>query len=154
MEYELKRVEVDDPAVEPLVTSLRDEIDTRGAHADESADEFRKPVAEAVRGDAEILVAYAGEVAIGIVALRNLGPGIGEVKRMYVVPAHRGAGAGRLLLQELERRARRRGLETLRLDTHDRLGEAEGLYRSMGYREVPDYNGNPTANRWFEKSLA
>ena len=28
-----------------------------------------------------------------------------------------------------------------------------GLYRAAGYREVPDYNGNPYAAHWFEKTL-
>jgi hypothetical protein len=42
-----------------LVTALRDEVDARRAHADESAAELRKPVAEAVKGDGDILVAYA-----------------------------------------------------------------------------------------------
>ncbi len=41
----------------------------------------------------------------------------------------------------------------LRLDTHERLGDADSLYRALGYREIEDYKGNPSANRWFEKSL-
>jgi hypothetical protein len=27
------------------------------------------------------------------------------------------------------------------------------LYRSAGYHEIPDYNGNPSASHWFEKFL-
>jgi hypothetical protein len=42
----------------------------------------------------------------------------------------------------------------VRLDTHDRLTEANLLYRSTGYREIDDYDGNPRANRWYEKLLA
>jgi Acetyltransferase (GNAT) family len=68
--------------------------------------------------------------------------------------AHRGAGVARELLEALEKRARERGLDAVRLDTHERLTEANGLYRSMGYREIDDYNGNPSANRRFEKVLA
>jgi hypothetical protein len=40
------------------------------------------------------------------------------------------------------------------LDTHDRMAEADGLYRYAGYREIGDYNSNPSANRWFDKALA
>jgi hypothetical protein len=31
--------------------------------------------------------------------------------------------------------------------------EANRLYRSSGYLEIDDYNGNPRANRWFGKRL-
>jgi GNAT superfamily N-acetyltransferase len=154
MEHELRAVTADDPAVDALVTALRDEVDARRAHADESAGELRRPVAEAVKGDGLILVAYAGREPVGIAALRALDSSTGEIKRMYVDPAHRGDGVGRLLLAELERRARERGFDAVRLDTHDRLSEANGLYRAMGYRRIDDYNGNPSANRWFEKPLA
>ena len=27
------------------------------------------------------------------------------------------------------------------------------MYRGAGYLEIPDYNGNPRSNRWFQKSL-
>jgi hypothetical protein len=33
------------------------------------------------------------------------------------------------------------------------MPEAQALYRSSGYREVDDYNGNPWAAVWFEKRL-
>jgi GNAT superfamily N-acetyltransferase len=154
MELEIREVSPVDPVVVRLVEALRDEVDARQAHANESAGELRKPVAEAIKGDGVIIVAYAGAEPVGIGALRNLGPGVGEIKRMYVVPAHRGAGVGRLLLNDLERRARERGLDAVRLDTHDRLSEANGLYEAVGYRRIGDYNGNPSANRWFEKPLA
>jgi GNAT superfamily N-acetyltransferase len=154
VEYELRAVTPEDPAVELLVTALRDEVDARRAHADESAGELRRPVAEAVKGDGLILVAFAGREPVGIGALRRIDRRTGEIKRMYVVPEHRGAGVARKLLAELERDARERGFDAVRLDTHDRLSEANGLYRSLGYRRIPDYNGNPSANRWFEKPLA
>ena len=28
------------------------------------------------------------------------------------------------------------------------------MYRAAGYREIPDYNSNPHADRWYEKCLA
>lgn len=65
-----------------------------------------------------------------------------------------GAPVAKELLEALEKRARERGLDAVRLDTHERLTETNGLYGSMGYREIDDYNGNASANRWFEKVLA
>jgi ribosomal protein S18 acetylase RimI-like enzyme len=154
VEYDVRTVGADDPAVQVLVGALRDEVDARGAHANESAGELRRPVAEAVQDDGVILVAYARAEPVGIGALRVMDARTGEIKRMYVLPEHRGAGVGRRLLGELESHARDRGLEAVRLDTHHRLSEAAGLYWSMGYREIADYNGNPSADLWFEKPLA
>lgn len=73
---------------------------------------------------------------------------------MYVAPANRGSGVATRLLEELENRARVHGFELVMLDTRDRLAEAIRIYRAAGYREIPDYNGNPPVNRWFEKRLA
>jgi ribosomal protein S18 acetylase RimI-like enzyme len=152
MDVELKEVEPDDPAAVALVEAARVEIVARGA--DDSGGKPRKPVAEVMRTDLDIVVAYDREEPVGVAALRTFGPGIGEIRRIYVAPAYRGAGVARRLLAELERRAREHGFEAVRLDTHDRLTEANRLYRSAGYREIPDYNGNPRVNRWFEKLLA
>jgi GNAT superfamily N-acetyltransferase len=151
---ELRAVQSDDPAALTLLTAARAEIDARQANEELSGVSTRRPVAEAMNDDREILVAYAGGLPVGLAALRTFGPGIGEIKRMYVDPAYRGAGVARRLLQSLEQRAREYGFELVRLDTHDRLTEANRLYRASGYREIDDYNGNPRANRWFEKSLA
>jgi DNA-binding MarR family transcriptional regulator/GNAT superfamily N-acetyltransferase len=99
------------------------------------------------------LVVRCGGRPRGCGALRTLAPGIGEVKRMWIHPELRGRGAGRQLLQAIERHAKRLGLATLRLDTSRHLPEAIGLYRSAGYREIPAYNDNRYAAHWFEKSI-
>lgn len=91
--------------------------------------------------------------AVGCGALRTLERRVGEIKRMWVRPDVRGLGVGRRLLAHLERLARERALSVVRLDTHESLAEALQLYRSAGYREIPPYNDNPYAQRWFEKRL-
>lgn len=57
------------------------------------------------------------------------------------------------LLRELEEIAWRRECRAVRLDTSAYLTGAVRLYRAAGYREVPDYNANPKADLWFERSL-
>lgn len=99
-----------------------------------------------------LLVLAEGEPA-GIGGVRFLDGEAAEVKSMYVSPAFRGRGIARALLAELERIAAEHGCRRVRLDTSDYLTEAVALYRSAGYREVSDYNGNAKANLWFERQL-
>jgi putative acetyltransferase len=100
MEFEVRSVGPDDPAALELIAAGRDEIDARQANA-ESGTSTRRPVAEAMKDDREILVAYAGEEPIGLVSLRACGPGIGEIKRMYVRPTYRGAGVAKRSVREV-----------------------------------------------------
>ena len=151
MEIDLRRTAPDDPAALTFASALRDEVEARGA--DNAAARPRKPLEEAVLADIETLVAYADGRPVGTGAIRPYGAEIAEIKRMYVDPSFRGAGVANRLLEALEERARAHGYEAIRLDTHDRLVEANRLYRSRGYREIPDYNSNPRSNRWYEKRL-
>src|SRR5204863_9095884 len=76
-----------------------------------------------------------------------------EIKRMYVLPEARGRGAARALLGALEDAARDLGYTRVRLDTGRDQPHARALYESTGYREIPDYNGNPYATYWAEREL-
>jgi GNAT superfamily N-acetyltransferase len=104
-------------------------------------------------GGAFVLL-WEGTEPVACGGLRTLGPGLGEVKRMYVVPAARRRGHARRLLGALETAAREIGLERVRLDTNAQQPEALELYEACGYAEIPDYNGSPTATHWFEKRLS
>ena len=85
--------------------------------------------------------------------LKRLGDDAVELKRMYVVPEARGRGLARELLLALEDAARELGYATARLDTGPKQPHAERLYRSAGYAEIGNFNDNPEASYWGEKSL-
>ncbi len=95
------------------------------------------------------------DVGCGGIRRVDLGDGIVtfEVKHLWLQPPARGSGAGRALLQELERRAVALGAERLVLDTNASLAAAGGLYRASGYVETAPYNDNANATTWYEKSL-
>lgn len=96
---------------------------------------------------------YEGERPVAGGGIKRLAEGLGEVKRMYVVPDRRGRGLARALLTELEALARDLGYERLRLDTGAEQPHARALYESAGYLEIDDYNSNPLATYWGEKRL-
>jgi ribosomal protein S18 acetylase RimI-like enzyme len=95
----------------------------------------------------------AGQV-VGTAAVRRLGSGLGELKRMWIRPSCQGLGLGRRLMERCLDEARRLGFQRVRLDTQRRMAAARGLYKSYGFREVPDYNSNPRAEVWMEVTLS
>jgi ribosomal protein S18 acetylase RimI-like enzyme len=73
---------------------------------------------------------------IGCVALEPTGDGIFELSKMAVLPAERGRGTGRRLLDAAIARARALGGSSLFLGSNRRLAPAVGLYESAGFRHV------------------
>jgi GNAT superfamily N-acetyltransferase len=90
-----------------------------------------------------ILVAeQEGEIA-ACAALRDIGDGIAEIKRLYVRPAYRRRGLARTMTRQLLDRAEEIGYRRVRLDTLLRLPGPVDLYAGMGFREIPAYGFNP-----------
>jgi GNAT superfamily N-acetyltransferase len=100
------------------------------------------------------LIGWRGDEAVACGGVRLLSPDVAEVKRMYVDPSARGGGLARRLVARLEAEALALGAQFVRLDTGRDMAPAVALYRSCGYREVEDYNGNPDAGWWFEKPIS
>jgi DNA-binding MarR family transcriptional regulator/GNAT superfamily N-acetyltransferase len=99
------------------------------------------------------VVVYLRGEPIGCGAVKHHPGGVTDIKRMWVAESARGVGLGRRLLEHLEGIARERGSHEARLETGEVLGEAIALYESAGYDEVPPFNDEPFADRWFAKRL-
>lgn len=152
-QWTLERRSLDDPVVAGMVAEYTAELGTVMPGYDPSRaappalEDFRWP-------NGTFVVVLEGSEAVGCGALRRLSETAGELRRMWVRPAWRGRGVGRLLLEALEQVAREMGLVELCLDTNRVLSAAEALYRSSGYVEVADYNGNEFADCWMKKVLS
>jgi len=79
------------------------------------------------------LLAYAGDVVVGGVLYEPREGGM-YVGRLAVLPAYRGLGIGRQLLEAVELRARARGLLALELGVRVQLTSNQAFFQSMGYR--------------------
>jgi Acetyltransferase (GNAT) family. len=90
-----------------------------------------------------LLLAKVDGQPMGVVALRDLGDGICEMKRLFVDPRARGLKLGRKLAEAILAEGRRLGYRAMRLDTLQRMAEANRLYDSLGFRDIPPYIHNP-----------
>jgi GNAT superfamily N-acetyltransferase len=123
-------------------------------YEDEDGSGNFKPEDATVPGSG-FVVGWIGDEAIACGAFRPLEPGVAEIKRMFVAPAHRGRGHSRRLLTELERLARLAGYTSARLETGVLQPAAISLYDSSGYRRIPCYGIYADCRRsvCFEKTL-
>ena len=128
-----------------LATRFPDGFDAGGALNDASS-MFNPP------SGLFVLASLEGAI-VGCGAIRFLDDNTGEIKRMWVSPAARGAGVGRRLLHELETLIANTGRRCAVLDTNASLTEAIAMYTSRGYQSIPPYNNNAYAELWFEKTL-
>jgi ribosomal protein S18 acetylase RimI-like enzyme len=75
-----------------------------------------------------------------------------EMKRLYVRPAFRHFGLGRMLAQALLDRGVQAGYSAMLLDTLDDMEAARGLYATLGFEEIPPYYFNPIAGAHYLKA--
>lgn len=100
------------------------------------------------------VVATSDGAPVACGGVQRIAAGVGEIKRMWVDDAWRGAGLGSRMLRRLEASTLALGYDVVRLDTNLVLGEAIAMYERAGYREISRYNTNPYAQAFFEKRLS
>jgi len=133
----VRLVECDSPDFAFLVSAFEAELEDRYPGISEDAPPLVSDMLVSV-------VAYRGDAPVGCGALRELEPGVGEIKRMFVLPEARGLGAARRMLAVLEAQGRALGYSTVRLGSGVRQPEALALYESSGYCRMPlfgEYEG-------------
>lgn len=96
-----------------------------------------------------LLLAHRGAEALGCVALRPLGDGACEMKRLYVRPAARGEQLGRRLAERICQEAREAGYSRICLDTLPSMAAAQRIYADLGFREIEPYVFNPVTGARF-----
>ena len=94
-----------------------------------------------------LVLALVDGIAAGCCALRPLVASdhlnACEMKRLYVRPAFRGFGLGRLLVERIMTLAQVAGYASMLLDTLNDMETARALYQEAGFVEVAPYYHNP-----------
>lgn len=124
-----------DPRVAPLMAALTAELAEGGYAPDQT---FGYSLDQLEAAGVHLVGASTGGRLVGVAGV-ELADGAGELKRFYVVPAHRGAGVADALLAALIEHAAARGATVLRLETGDRQHAAIRFYHRHGFAPVPRF---------------
>ena len=105
--------------------------------------------------DGRLLLAKDDDQIAGCVAMRKIRPGVCEMKRLFVRPAYRSTGLGRVLVNAIIAEARKLGYTHMRLDTlPGRMDKAIALYRSIGFVDIEPYYTSVESAKFMELELA
>jgi|HubBroStandDraft_1064217.scaffolds.fasta_scaffold417191_2 GNAT superfamily N-acetyltransferase len=97
----------------------------------------------------EILLAFEKEEPTACLALREMEARVGDLKRLYVRPDHRGPVFGRRFTKALLARARELGYERVRVDTLATMYAAIEFYQEAGFTPIPGYWPHPVRGALF-----
>lgn len=156
------------PAIELLVPAAQAQFDDTRAIFREYAtqlgvdlcfqgfeEELARLPGEYAQPDGALLLAFVDGALAGCGAFRSLQDvdyaNACEMKRLYVRPAYRRFGLGRLLARQLMDRAIEAGYSTMLLDTLDDMEAARNLYETLGFEEIPPYYFNPIPGAHYLK---
>jgi ribosomal protein S18 acetylase RimI-like enzyme len=90
---------------------------------------------------------------VGCGSLRQVGPKIGQIRRLWVNQVMRGRGIGRRLLSALEGAGAVAGFEFIRLEVYEALSQAILLFETSGYVHVEPFEESPPDLRAYQKQL-
>nr|WP_299852117.1 GNAT family N-acetyltransferase [Sphingomonas bacterium] len=141
-------------AIRALFQAYADGLAVDLAYQDFAAELAGLPGKYAAPHGALLLARDVGGQALGCVALRPLGDGLCEMKRLYVAPPARGTGLGAALMRAIIAAARDRDYRAMRLDTLADMAAAQAMYAAAGFHPIaPYYAGAAPGTIFLELTL-
>ena len=86
-----------------------------------------------------VVLVFKNDNVIGCGAIKPFENKSMEIKRMYMLPKHRGFGYASLILKELEQWAKELQYDSCILETGIQQPEAISLYKKNKYERIPNY---------------
>jgi len=130
----LHRTTAADPHFIQLVQLLDNDLAMRDGEDHSFYDQFNKIIYIN-----HAVVLYCDEIPVGCGAIKPFDTQSAEVKRMYILPAHRGSGLAGQILAKLEQWAAEVGYTQCILETGKKQPEAIALYKKNGYEVTANY---------------
>jgi len=152
-DLQIRRATSDDaPVFGRMLQAFNDEFESESPDADSIA---RRAVPLLERGEIDVLFVGAGPD--GFAQIRFLdslySDGFGVwLEELYVVPAKRGTGLGRALLDAAMALSRERGADHMSLTTSVDDTAARALYEQNGFTNQEDVPGGPSM-LYYERAL-
>jgi GNAT superfamily N-acetyltransferase len=87
----------------------------------------------------DVFIIYDEGLPVGCASFKYYDEGIAEVKRVFVRKDYQGRGLSKLLMAQVERKARELNYRSMILETGKPLKSAIGLYTSLGYSVIENY---------------
>jgi putative acetyltransferase len=125
-----------DPEVRALLEALTAELGSAGYSSDQT---FGYSAEQLEQNQVHLVAARVGDLFVGVAGLEVQGEGVGELKRFFVQPEHRGTGVADALMAALLDHARARRVRLLRLETGDKQEAAQAFYLRHGFLQVPRF---------------
>lgn len=132
----VERATIEHPDAAQLILELNADI---LATQEEGTHFFSLHADDVAPGRGAFFVLRLDGEAAGCGAVRVIGPGEAELKRMYVRPAHRNRKLGAVLVDALESEARSLGVHRLVLETAVYLEAAVAVYTRAGFVPIPPF---------------
>ena len=130
---EVAPVDAGDPQVLALLGALTAELALSGYTAEQT---FGYSSQQLDRAGVHLVCARVAGQLVGIGGVELQDGGVGELKRFFVVPEHRGSGVADAVLSGLLDYSIARDRNVLRLETGDRQRAAMAFYRRHGFTDI------------------
>ena len=134
----------------PQVQVLLAELDAYLASLYDPEDIYALDLASLMEPSVTFLGAWHEDTLVACGAVRLMpaevqtdGRPYGEIKRMFVSPARRGARIGARLLEQLEATLKAQGIDRALMETGEELAQATRMYRAAGYVERKEFGEYP-----------
>lgn len=150
----------DDEQIAAIIRQVLAEFDATGwgtsdgdAEVDDLSAYYDQPGAAYYIGEIDGAMVGGG----GYAPLAGAGPEVVEIQKMYLLPASRGRGIGRMILTRAMAEIRALPYRTVYLESMGTMHAAHALYASFGFRPIDGpmgATGHTICDRFFALSLS